>query len=168
MQKLRLNNQISAREVRVIGPEGENFGVLTTEEALRKAKESGLDLIEISPTANPPVAKIMDRGKYFYEQEKKRKLAAKKQKDVEIKSVRIGIGTSLHDLELKARQADEFLTEGNKTKIDLALRGREKYLDRKFLEERIERFLSIISRSFEREDIKKGPRGLSLVIGPKK
>ena len=102
------------------------------------------------------------------EQEKKRKLAAKKQKDVEIKSVRIGIGTSLHDLELKARQADEFLTEGNKTKIDLALRGREKYLDRKFLEERIERFLSIISRSFEREDIKKGPRGLSLVIGPKK
>src|SRR3990167_2884902 len=168
IQKLRLNNQISAREVRVIGPEGENFGVLTTEEALRRAKESDLDLIEISPTAKPPVAKIMDRGKYFYEQEKKRKLAAKKQKDVEIKSVRIGIGTSLHDMELKARQADEFLTEGNKAKVDLALRGREKYLDRKFLEERIERFIAIISHSFEREDIKKGPRGLSLIIGPKK
>jgi len=110
----------------------------------------------------------MDKGKYFYEQEKKRKQALKKQKDVEIKSVRIGIGTSLHDLELKAKQADEFLAEGNKAKVDLALRGREKYLDRKFLEERIERFLAIIAHSFDREDIKKGPRGLSLIIGPKK
>ncbi len=163
-----MNNQITAREVRVIGPEGENFGVLSIEEALKRARESGFDLIEISSTAKPPVAKIMDKGKYFYEQEKKRKQAAKKQKDVEIKSVRIGIGTSLHDLELKARQADEFLVEGNKAKVDLSLRGREKYLDRKFLEGRIDRFLAIISRSFEREDIKKGPRGLSLIIGPKK
>ncbi|OGF62643.1 translation initiation factor IF-3 [Candidatus Giovannonibacteria bacterium RIFCSPHIGHO2_01_FULL_45_33] len=159
---------MTSREVRVIGPEGENFGVLSIEEALTRARESGLDLIEISPTAKPPVAKIMDKGKYFYEQEKKRKQALKKQKDVEIKSVRIGIGTSLHDLELKAKQADEFLAEGNKAKVDLALRGREKYLDRKFLEERIERFLAIIAHSFDREDIKKGPRGLSLIIGPKK
>lgn len=168
IQKLRLNNQITAKEVRVIGPEGENFGVISVEEALRKAKEVGLDLIEISPTANPPVAKIMDKGKYYYEQEKKRKQAAKKQKDVEIKSVRIGIGTSVHDLELKAKQADEFLVEGNKAKVDLALRGREKYLDKKFLEERIERVLALISHPFDREDIKKGPRGLSLIIGPKK
>ena len=141
---------------------------MTIEEALKQAREAGLDLIEISPTANPPVTKIMDRGKYFYAEEKKRKQAAKKQKDVEIKSVRIGIGTSLHDLELKAKQADEFLAEGNKAKVDLALRGREKYLDKKFLEQRIERFLAIISKSFERDDIKKGPRGLSLIIGPKK
>ena len=125
-------------------------------------------MVEIAPDAQPPVVKIMDRGKYFYEQEKKRKQAAKKQKDVEIKSVRIGIGTSLHDLELKAKQADEFLGDGNKAKVDLALRGREKYLDKKFLEERIERFLSIIVHNFEKEDIKKGPRGLSLIIGPKK
>lgn len=110
----------------------------------------------------------MDKGKYFYEQDKKRRQAQKKQKDVEIKSVRIGIGTSVHDMEMKAKQADEFLAEGNKAKVDLALRGREKYLDKKFLEGRIERFLAIISRPFDREDIKKGPRGLSLIIGPKK
>jgi len=154
--------------LRVIDQEGKNLGVLATEEALRLAREVGMDLIEISPAANPPVAKIMDRGKYFYEQEKKRRAAAKKQKDVEIKSVRIGIGTSPHDLEMKAQQADEFLKEGNKIKIDLALRGREKYLDRKFLEGRIERVLSIISHGFEKDVIKKGPRGLSLTIGPKK
>ncbi len=152
----------------MIDQEGKNLGVLATEEALRLAREAGMDLIEISPAANPPVAKIMDRGKYFYEQEKKRRQAAKKQKDVEIKSVRIGIGTSLHDLEMKAQQADEFLKEGNKIKIDLALRGREKYLDRKFLEERIERFLAIVSQSFQKDEIKKGPRGLSLTVGPKK
>ena len=152
----------------MIDQEGKNLGVLATEEALRLAREAGMDLIEISPAANPPVAKIMDRGKYFYEQEKKRRQAAKKQKNVEIKSVRIGIGTSLHDLELKARQADEFLKDGNKIKIDLALRGREKYLDRKFLEDRVERFLAIVSQNFQKEDIKKGPRGLSLTVGPKK
>ncbi len=137
-------------------------------EALKRAEETGLDLIEISPGANPPVAKIMDRGKYFYELEKKRKAAAKKHKEVEVKSIRIGIGTSQHDLELKARQSDEFLNEGNKIKIDLFLKGREKYLDRKFLEERLERFLKLISHGFAREDIKKGPKGLSLTVSPKK
>jgi len=154
--------------VRVIDQEGQNLGVLPTEEALRRAREAGLDLIEISPTANPPVAKIMDRGKYFYEQEKKRRQAAKKQRDVEIKSVRIGIGTSLHDLEIRAKQADEFLREGDKIKVDLFLRGREKYLDKKFLEGRIERFLAIIPSQFGKEPVKKGPRGLSLTISPKK
>ena len=138
------------------------------EEALRLSREAGLDLIEISPTANPPVVKIMDRGKYLYEIEKKRKQAAKKHKEVEIKSIRIGIGTSKHDLEIRATQADDFLKEGDKIKIDLFLRGREKYLDRKFLEERIVRFLSFIPRDFDKEEIKKGPRGLSLTIGPKK
>lgn len=137
-------------------------------EALRLANEAGLDLVEISPTAQPPVAKIMERGKYFYELEKKRKESAKKHKEVEIKSIRVGIGTSQHDLELKAHRADKFLADGDKIKVDLFLRGREKYLDKKFLEERIERCLSIISRGFERESIKKGPRGLSLIIWPKK
>lgn len=137
-------------------------------EALRIANEAGLDLIEISPTANPPVAKIMDRGKFLYEEEKKRRLATKKHREVELKSVRIGIGTSQHDLEMRARQADEFLGAGDKVKVDLALRGREKYLDKKFLEERIERVLALITKPFEKEDIKKGPRGLSLTITPRK
>lgn len=137
-------------------------------EALARAKEAELDLIEISPTARPPVAKIMNRGKYLYEQEKKMRQAAKHHKEVEIKSIRIGIGTSLHDLEMKAKQADEFLKEGNKLKIDLTLRGREKYLDKKFLEGRIERFISIVSVPLEFEPIKKGPRGLSVIVAPKK
>jgi len=141
---------------------------LAIEEALRLSHEAGLDLIEISPTANPPVAKITDRGKFFYEQEKKRKEAAKKHKEIELKSVRIGIGTGTHDLDLKAKQADEFLAEGNKIKVDLALRGREKYLDKKFLEERLKRFLNLITHGFSEDEIKKGPRGLSLTITPKR
>ena len=135
---------------------------------MRRAQETGFDLIEISPTANPPVAKIMDRGKYLYEQEKKGRKAAKHRKEVEIKSVRIGIGTSLHDLEMKAKQADEFLHDGNKIKVDLALRGREKYLDTKFLEERIRRLLNLIATSIDIEPAKKGPRGLWVILSPKK
>ena len=153
--------------MRIIDQKGQNLGILTLEEALKKANEAGLDLIEISPTANPPVAKITEKGKYFYEQEKKEKLAKKKRKEVEIKSIRIGIGTGTHDLELKAKQADKFLKEGNKVKIDLALRGREKYLKRDFLEERIKRLLSLISTQFLEDTIQKNPKGFNVVISPK-
>ncbi len=153
--------------MRIIDQRGQNLGILTLEEALKKANEAGLDLIEISPTANPPVAKITEKGKYFYEQEKKEKLAKKKRKEVEIKSIRIGIGTGTHDLELKAKQADKFLKEGNKVKIDLALRGREKYLKRDFLEERIKRLLSLISTQFLEDTIQKNPKGFNVVISPK-
>jgi translation initiation factor IF-3 len=140
---------------------------LPLEEALRKAQEARLDLIEISPTANPPVAKITERGKYFYEQEKKERQAKKKRKEVEIKSIRLGIGTGTHDLELKAKQVDKFLKDGNKIKIDLALRGREKYLKKEFLEERIKRLLSLISGQFSQESIQRAPKGLSVNISPK-
>ena len=142
--------------------------MLSLQDALDRAKAVGLDLIEISPTARPPVAKIMNRGKYLYEQEKKMRQSAKNRKEVEIKSIRIGIGTSVHDLEMKAKQADDFLKEGNKLKIDLALRGREKYLDRKLLEERIQRLVNLISTPLDMEPVKKGPRGLNAIIGPKK
>jgi translation initiation factor IF-3 len=114
------------------------------------------------------VAKITDKGKFLYDEEKKRKQAAKHRKEVEIKNIRIGIGTGNHDLELKARQANEFLKEGNKTQIDLRLRGREKYLDRKFLEERIKRLMNLITEPFEPEQVKKGPRGINVIINPKK
>jgi len=109
----------------------------------------------------------VDRGKYLYEQEKKRRQAAKHRKEVEIKSARIGIGTGTHDLELKAKQVDEFLKAGNKAKIELRLRGREKYLDRKFLEGRLSRLLNIISQPFTAEPVKKGPRGLDVILNPK-
>ena len=153
--------------MRVIDEKGQNLGILALEEALVKAREVGLDLIEISPTANPPVAKITEKGKYFYEQEKKERQARKKRKEVEIKSIRLGIGTGIHDLELKAKQANKFLKEGNKIKIDLALRGREKYLKKEFLEERIKRLLSLVSVEFAEENIQRAPKGLNVIISPK-
>lgn len=143
------------------------MGVLPLEEALKKSQEAGLDLVEISPTANPPVAKIIDKGKYFYEQEKKERQAQKRRKEVEVKNIRLSIGTGAHDLELKAKQADKFLKDGDKIKIDLMLKGREKYLKREFLQERLKRILGIISSAFIEEPIKAGPRSISITISSK-
>ena len=135
---------------------------------MQKAKEVGLDLVEISPTANPPVARIIDKGKYFYEQEKKERQAQKRRKEVEVKNIRLSIGTGTHDLELKPKQANKFLKDGDKIKIDLMLKGREKYLKRDFLQERLKRILGIISSAFVEEAIKAGPRSISITISPKK
>src|SRR3990167_2761178 len=132
LQQPRINQQIRAREVRVIGPKGENLGVLTLEEALKKTDEFGLDLIEISPNANPPVAKIADFGRYLYEENKKSK-QAKRSHSTEIKTVQVKLGTGNHDLVLKAKKTSEWLSEGNRVKVDLFLPGRAKYLDEKFL-----------------------------------
>lgn len=151
--------------MRVIGPEGENFGVLDLGSALKKAEELGFDLIEISPNANPPIAKIMDYGKYQYLENKKSKSAKTKTKTVEVKSVQIKIGTGEHDLNLKAKKASEWLSEGNRIKIDLFLPGRTKYLEEKFLKERLERFLNLISVEFKIADpAKKSPKGLTVII----
>ena len=149
----------------MIGEKGENFGILKTAEAVIKAKEAGLDLIEVSPTAKPPVAKIMDLGKFLYQQQKKQKEAAKKAHEVEVKGIQIGIGTSLHDLEMRAKKVEEFLKEGNRVKIELRLKGRAKYLDKKFLNERLERLLHLISEKYKIADgPKKSPRGIAAVI----
>lgn len=132
---------------------------------MAKAKEAGLDLIEISPNAEPPVCKIMDYGKYLYLQEKKRKDSSKKVHSVEIRNVRVGIGTSQHDLEMKAKKASEFLEKGDKVKVDLVLRGRAKYLNKDFINERIERILHLVSVEHKIVDgPKKGPRGISIII----
>ncbi|MDP2651346.1 MAG: translation initiation factor IF-3, partial [bacterium] len=144
----RINQQIRAKELRVIGPEGENLGILTLEEALKKADESGLDVIEVSPNANPPVAKIANFGKYRYEEKKKEK-SSRKSHSVEIKTVQVKLGTGEHDLALKARKASEWLAEGDRVKIDLFLPGRAKYLDEKFLKERIDRILKLVSVDFK-------------------
>ncbi|MCK6462452.1 MAG: translation initiation factor IF-3 [Candidatus Pacebacteria bacterium] len=148
-----------------MGNDNENLGVISLAEALDKAREAGLDLIEISPTANPPVARIMDFGKYLYQQQKKQKEAAKKAHEVEIKGIQIGLGTSLHDLEMRAKKIDEFLKEGNRVKIDLILRGREKYLDKNFIGERMTRILNLISEKYKMADgPKKSPRGMTATI----
>ncbi len=134
-------------------------------DAYKLAKESSLDLIEISPKANPPVAKIADYGKFQYDENKKQKLAKANAKTVEVKSLQVKIGTGEHDLILKAKRASEWLAEGHRIKIDLFLTGRTKYLDQKFLEERLERLLRLISVDYKiSEPAKKSPKGLSLVV----
>lgn len=160
-----MNEGIRAPEVRAIGPEGENFGVMTTKDALAKARELGLDLIEISPNAKPPVAKITDYGKFKYEQKKKEKEVKAKSHITETKVTQVKIGTSERDMHIKASKAAQWLREGHRVKIDLFLWGRYKYMDFNFLKERLERFLAIIPEAYKvAEDIQKSPKGLSVVL----
>jgi translation initiation factor IF-3 len=163
--KTRINQYIRAAELRVIGPEGENFGVISLQEALEKAKAAGLDLIEISPNAIPPVAKIMDYGKFQYDEKKKERAARAKIQTVELKNVQVKIGTGDHDLELKAKKASEWLSEGHRVKIDLFLTGRSKYMDFKFLKERMDRILRLISVEYKiADEPKKSPKGVTAII----
>lgn len=121
----RANEEIQAREVRVIGPEGENFGVMRTRDAVFKAVEFGLDLVEISPNAEPPVCKILDLGKFKYEEQKRLNAARKKQKVIEIKEIKLRPGIDDHDYDVKLRAMKKFLEEGDKVKVTLRFRGRE-------------------------------------------
>ena len=125
--------------MRVIDSENKNLGVLSIKDALELAQSKGLDLIEISPNATPPVGKIMDFGKYQYEASKKLRKARSGAKATETKSVQIKIGTGDHDLELKAKTASKWLRDGHRIKIELFLSGRAKYMDEKFLRERLHR-----------------------------
>ena len=161
----RINNQIRALELRVIDSENQNLGILSIKDALKLAESRGLDLIEISPNANPPVGKIMDFGKYQYEANKKLKKARAGAKTTETKSIQIKIGTGDHDLELKAKTASKWLKEGHRIKIELFLSGRSKYMDEKFLRERLDRVLHLITEDYKISDsYKKGPKGLFITI----
>ncbi len=164
-ERVRMNEGIRAKEVRVIGPEGENFGVLALRDALAKSQELGYDLIEISPNANPPVAKITDYGKFKYEQKKKDKDIKSKQTISETKTTQVKIGTGERDMHLKASKTGAWLREGHRVKIDLFLWGRYKYMEFDFLKDRLERFLAIIPESYKiADEIKKSPKGLSVVL----
>lgn len=163
-KRVRINTRITTDEVRLIDEAGKNTGVVKTADALARAKTLGLDLIEISPNAKPPVAKIMDYGKYKYEEERKTK-TSKKSHQSEVRILRVGLGTSDHDLDMKAKKAAGFLTQGDRIKIDLFLRGREKYLDKTFLRERLRRILIFIPIPHKIvEDGKWGPRGPYVLI----
>jgi len=121
----RINERIRAPEIRLIGADGENIGVLTPSRALAMAQDAGLDLVEISPTATPPVCKIMDFGKFKYELQKREAEARKKQKIIEVKEIKFRPGTDTHDYEVKMRSVLKFLGEGDKVKVTLRFRGRE-------------------------------------------
>ena len=121
----RINDRIRANEIRLIGADGENVGVVTPARAMEMAEEAGLDLVEISPNAEPPVCKIMDFGKFKYEQQKREAEARKKQHIIEIKEIKFRPGTDTHDYDVKMRSVLKFLEEGDKVKITLRFRGRE-------------------------------------------
>jgi translation initiation factor IF-3 len=138
---------------------------MDTSKALELSLEQGLDLIEVAAKAAPPVVRIMDYGKYQYQKEKEARQSAKKQKEIEIKGVRIGLNTSIHDMELKARAAEEFLAESNKVRVEFILRGRAKYLDRNFIQGRLDTFLKLITTPYKvTAPALKGPRGLNMTI----
>ncbi len=122
---LRVNERIRIREVRVIGPDGAQLGILPIEQALETAYKLQLDLVEVAPEARPPVCRIMDYGKYRYEQAKKAREARKKQTVIELKEIKLRPKTEEHDFQFKARHAERFLREGNKAKITMMFRGRE-------------------------------------------
>jgi len=124
-REARINGEIHAKEVRLISGTGEQLGIVTVKEALAMAEEQDVDLVEISPTAKPPVCKLMDYGKYKYEQSKKRDEAKKKQKQVQIKEIKFRPGTDEGDYQIKMRNVTRFLADGDKVKITLRFRGRE-------------------------------------------
>jgi translation initiation factor IF-3 len=167
-QQIRINEQIRSHELRVIGSEGENIGILSKDEALKIAKEQDLDLIEISPNTNPPIAKIADYGKFLYEQNKKQKAIKAKSKIIEVKNIQIKVGTDENDLSVKAKKASEWLSEGHRIKLDLFLPGRTKYMDKTFLESRFERILKLLTVDFKvAEKAQKSPKGMTIIIDKK-
>ncbi len=124
-RKNRLNDEITVPEVRLIDQEGEQVGVVSIEQAIAAAEEAGLDLVEIQPNAEPPVCRIMDFGKFIFEQKKQQQAAKKKQKQVHVKEVKFRPGTGEGDYQVKLRNLIRFLTDGDKTKVTMRFRGRE-------------------------------------------
>lgn len=163
--RIRINKEITARELRVVGPEGENLGVLSFADALKAAQAATLDLIEISPNAVPPVAKIMDYGKFQYEQKKRESAARAKAKVSETKEVQIKVGTGENDMRLKAKKAAEWLAEGHRVRAELFLKGRYKGMEETFLKTRLEKFLLLIPAAYKiAEPITRAPKGFAAII----
>jgi translation initiation factor IF-3 len=159
------NTEITADEVRVIDPEGKNIGVKPLDKALKMARDHDLDLVEVAPNADPPVAKIMDFGKYKYEKQKSRQ--GSKSNQVETKTVQVKINTGEHDLQTKAEQASGWLEDGNRVRLELYLRGRAKGKSREFHRERMDRFLKFVTADYNiTQEPEKGPKGLNMMLEP--
>ncbi len=144
MQKYRINHQIQAPEVRLITDDGEQLGIFSLSESLKLAEEHGLDLVEISPNAKPPVVKLIGYDKFRYQQKKMEQQQKKNAKKVEVKMLRISTRIGEHDMKVKAKKADEFLGEGDLVKIELRMRGREQaFVD--VSEKQLNAFLALIT-----------------------
>lgn len=163
-----MNEDIREKEIRVIGADGEQLGILPTKEALKMAEEKELDLVAISPSANPPVCKIMDFGKFIYEQQKKDKEAKKKQKVITIKEIRLSATIEEHDIEIKANNAKKFLVDGDKVKITVRFRGREienSHVGRKILDLFVEKLgdIFVVEKPAKQEG-----RNMIMILAPKR
>lgn len=167
-KKYIVNENIREKEVRVIDKDGNQLGVISTHEALKIAEDSELDLVLMSPNANPPVCKIMDLGKYIYEQSKKEKEAKKNQKIMNIKEIRCSLTIEDNDINIKAKNARKFLLAGDKVKITVRFKGREVqlgHLGKKILD----KFVSILEDvCIVEKAAKQEGRNMTIVIGPKK
>ncbi|NOK60495.1 MAG: translation initiation factor IF-3 [Chloroflexi bacterium AL-W] len=162
----RINNRIRAREVRLIDENGQQLGIVPIREALQMSDDRGLDLVEVAPNANPPVCRVMDYGKFRYEQTKKEREARKHQKQVELKQIRLEPKTDSHDLDVKAKKARRFLMDGNKVKFNLRFRGREIFhpeIGRDMLEQMAETLRDVAM--IEQRPTMEG-RQLSLLLAP--
>jgi translation initiation factor IF-3 len=161
----RINDQITAPELRVIDESGKNLGVLPKEQALALAKERGLDLIEVAPQATPPVAKIMSFDKFRYQKEKERKKQERAKKGPGLKQIRLSARSAKNDLEIKARKVNEFLNKGHKVEIMMVLRGREKEM-KDWARQKMLDFLTIVGPNHKViVEPKPGGRGLVMQIG---
>jgi len=166
--RLKINEGIRAPELRVLLDDGSSE-VMKRDDALKLAHDQGLDLIEITAKANPPVAKITDYGKYVYDQKKKQKEIKSRQNIVEVKNIQVRVGTGEADLKLKADRASEWLREGHRVKAELYIRGRTKYMEKDFLHSRLENVLKMIDEEYKIvEDYKESPKGIAILIEPVK
>jgi len=153
--------------LRVTGEDGEQIGIMSREEALKLAQEKGLDLIEVAPMANQPVARIMDYGKHIYREEKEERKQKSKQKKDLLKIIRLNLNTGLNDMKIKAKKADEFLNEGLRVQVELVLKGRAKYQKTfsDLAKQRIEEFLKTITVPVKLiSELKRQPRGFNVAI----
>ena len=162
-----INEEIRDKEVRVIDSDGTMLGIMPTEQALELAGEKKLDLVNISPNAKPPVCKILDYGKYRYELQKREKEAKKKQKTTQVKEIRLSTFIEDHDIKVKANTASKFLKDGDKVKVSLRFRGREKDYSSRGMEV-MNTFADIVSEEgvIEKKPLFEG-RSLTMVLGPK-
>lgn len=164
---LRLNKQIRVPQVRLIGADGSQIGVVSIQEALQEAEKAGLDLVEISPNAVPPVCKVVDYGKYRYDITKKEKESKKAQHQVKVKEIKLKPNIDSHDLETKTRQAKDFLLKGNKVKITCMFRGRE-MAHTEFGEKIINRMCELLNEVSQVESsLKQMGRIMTVVLAPK-
>jgi translation initiation factor IF-3 len=161
--RIKINNQITALELRVIDENGENIGIISRDEALKTAQEKGLDLIEIAPTAKPPVARIISFDKFRYTEIKKERKQKQGQKASELKQMRISARAALNDLQTKASKVDKFLEDSHKVEINLVLRGREKQ-NKDWARKKMHEFLQMLVPHKILSEIKFGQRGFSIQI----